>query len=160
MLSRILLTAMTGGILAASTAGAATGSGFELLSDQEYQSELALRSAAPGATLTPKAADFDAPVITVLKPDPATPIQRPFDIEVRFKAAEGASVDIASLKVMYGFLRLDVTRRILMAPGVEVSAAGIAASGAWLPSGSHKVIIEVADNFGRKGRQRLEFNVL
>jgi hypothetical protein len=160
MLSRILLPAMAAGILAASMASAANRSGFELLTDQEYQSEVALRSAAPGAALIPKAADFDAPIITVLKPDRTTPVQPPFDIDVRFKAAEGASVNLASLKVMYGFLRLDVTKRILMAPGVQVSEAGLTASGAQMPSGSHKVVIELADNFGRKRRQLFEFTVL
>ncbi len=149
---------MVTGLLIASIASAAPHAGFQLLSAQEYQSELAAR-AAPGATITLRGADFDAPAITVVKPDRSAPIQPPVDIDVHFKAAQGATVNLASLKIMYGFLKLDITRRILDAPGVQVSAAGLKASGAQLPSGSHKLLIEIADNIGRTGRQPLEFTV-
>jgi hypothetical protein len=146
------------GLVVASLASAAPHAGFQLLSAQEYQSELSAR-ATPGAAITLRAADFDAPTITVIKPDRSAPIQPPVDIDVHFKAAQGASVNIASLKIMYGFLKLDITKRILNAPGVQVSADGLKASGAQLPSGSHKLAIEVADNIGRTGRQPLEFTV-
>ena len=69
------------------------------------------------------------------------------------------TVNVASLRILYGFLKLDVTRRILDAPGVQVSAAGLKANGAQLPSGNHKLIIEIADNVGRTARQVLEFTV-
>jgi hypothetical protein len=145
-------------LVVATIASAAPHAGFQLLSTQEFQSELSAR-AIPGAAITLRAADFDAPTITVIKPDRSAPIQPPVDIDVHFKAAQGASVNVASLKIMYGFLKLDVTKRILDAPGVQVSAAGLKASGAQLPSGSHKLTIEVADNIGRTGRQPLEFTV-
>jgi hypothetical protein len=136
----------------------AAGRGFELLSQQEYQSELTAR-AKPGAALVIRSADLNAPSITVVKPDRNLPIQPPVDIDVRFKAAEGATVNVSSLKIKYGFLGLDITQRILQAPGVQVSADGLRASGARLPSGSHKLLIEIADNYGRTGRQPLEFTV-
>jgi hypothetical protein len=144
-------------MLAAATVLAA-GRGFELLSQQEYQSELTAR-AKPGAALVIRSADLNAPSITVVKPDRNLPIQPPVDIDVRFKAAEGATVNVSSLKIKYGFLGLDITQRILQAPGVQVSADGLRASGARLPSGSHKLLIEIADNYGRTGRQPLEFTV-
>lgn len=144
-------------MLAAAIALAA-GRGFDLLSQQEYQSELTAR-AKPGAALVLRSADLNAPSITVVKPDRTSPIQPPVDIDVRFKAAEGASVNVSSLKIKYGFLGLDITQRILQAPGVQVSADGLRASGARLPSGSHKLLIEIADNYGRTGRQPLEFTV-
>jgi hypothetical protein len=146
------------GLVVATIASASPHAGFQLLSAQEYQSELSAR-ATPGAAITLRAADFDAPTITVIKPDRSAPIQPPVDIDVHFKAAQGASVNVASLKIMYGFLKLDITKRILDAPGVQVSPAGLKASGAVLPSGSHKLAIEIADNIGRTGRQPLEFTV-
>lgn len=149
---------MVAGLAVVSLASAAQHAGFQLLSAQEYQSELSAR-AAPGAELTLKAADFDAPAITVVKPDRSAPIQPPVDIDVHFKAAQGASVNVGSLKITYGFLKLDITKRILQAPGVQVTTAGLKANGAQLPSGSHKLAIEVADNIGRTGRQRLEFTI-
>src|ERR1700688_1561415 len=111
------------GFMVASIASAAPHAGFQLLSAQEYQSELAAR-ATPGAAITLRAADFDAPAITVVKPDRSAPIQPPVDIDVHFKAAQGASVNVASLKIMYGFLKRDVTKRLLAPPGATVSAAG------------------------------------
>ncbi|MBV8910424.1 MAG: hypothetical protein JOZ89_06660 [Gammaproteobacteria bacterium] len=136
----------------------AAGHGFELLSQGEYQSELTAR-ARPGAQLVTRSADLNAPSITVVKPDRKLAIQPPVDIDVRFKAAEGATVNVTSLRIKYGFLGLDITQRILQAPGVQVSADGLRASGARLPSGSHKLLIEVADNYGRTARQPLEFTV-
>ena len=149
---------MVAGLVMASLASAAQHAGFQLLSAQEYDSELSAR-ASPGATITLRAADFDAPTIAVIKPDRAAPIKPPVDIDLHFKAAQGASVNVASLKITYGFLKLDITRRILEAPGVQVTADGLKASGAQLPSGNHKLAIEVADNIGRTGRQPLEFTV-
>jgi hypothetical protein len=149
---------VTAALLMSTVARAAPPGGFELLSEREYQSELTARS-LPGAALIPRAADFDAPSITVVNPNSAAPIQPPVDIDVRFKAAAGAAVNVASLKILYGFLKIDITQRILQAPGVQVSASGLTAKGARLPSGSHKLVIEVADSLGRTARQSLEFTV-
>jgi hypothetical protein len=144
--------------VAATVASAAPRGGFDLLSEQEYRSELKAR-ALPGAALIPRAADLNAPSITVVRPDSSSPIQPPVDIEVRFQPAAGATVNVGSLKILYGFLKLDITQRILQAPGVQVSASGLTAKCARLPSGSHKLLIEVSDNLGRAGRQLLEFTV-
>jgi hypothetical protein len=157
MSPKLPLTLILAGALACSLASAAEG-GFELLSKREYQSELTAR-AAPHAQLVLKSADMDAPTITVVKPDKSGAIRPPVDIDVRFKPAQGATVNIGSLKIMYGFLKLDITQRILTAPGVKVSADGLTASGAKLPAGSHKLLIEVADNYGRTARQPVEFTV-
>jgi hypothetical protein len=144
--------------LLGSATGTALAAGFSLVSPDEYQSELTAR-AAPGAKFVSKAADFNAPTITVVMPNPKEPIQPPVNIDIRFAAAEGASVNVASLRILYGFLKLDVTRRILDAPGVQISPSGLKANGAQLPSGSHKLVIEIADNVGRTARQVLEFTV-
>jgi len=143
--------------MAAGLASAAQG-GFQLLSSAEYQAELAAR-AVPGATLVTRGADFNAPTITVVKPEHSAPIRPPVDIDVEFTPSQGSTVDVSSLKILYGFLKLDITQRILKAPGVQVSTSGLKASGAQLPSGSHKLLIEIADNLGRVGRQPVEFTV-
>ncbi|MBV9696440.1 MAG: hypothetical protein JO005_05875 [Gammaproteobacteria bacterium] len=155
---KLLLLGVVAALLAGASAGAVPGGGFELLSDQEYRSELTARG-LPGATLVARAADLNAPSITVVTPDSTAPIQPPVDIDVRFKPAAGASVNVGSLKILYGFLRLDITQRILSAPGVQVTSAGLTAKGARLPSGSHKLLIQVADNLGRGASRLLEFTV-
>ena len=73
---------------AAVVASAAPRGGFELLSNQEYQKELSAR-ALPGAALIPRAADLNAPSITVVSPAGSGAIQPPVDIDVRFKPADG-----------------------------------------------------------------------
>jgi hypothetical protein len=157
MASKHSLLAGLIGLVTVTLASAAQG-GFQLLTKREYQSELTAQT-APGASYVSKAADFNAPTISVVKPDHSAPIQPPVDIDVQFTPAAGATVNVGSLKILYGFLKLDITQRILQAPGVAVSAAGLKASGARLPSGSHKLLIEVADNLGRVGRQTVEFTV-
>jgi hypothetical protein len=145
-------------LLLLGAAASAASDGFELLSAREYQSELAAR-ARPGARFVRRGAALNAPTITVVKPQHSSAIQPPVDIEVRFNPAPGATVNISTLKILYGFLKLDVTQRILKAPGVEVTPEGLKANGAQLPSGSHKLLIQVADNLGRIGEQPLEFTV-
>jgi hypothetical protein len=152
------LTALMSLFVVSMLMGAAQPKGFELLSTREYRNELAAR-AAPGAQLSLRAADFNAPTITVVKPDHSAPIQPPVDIDVRFAAAQGATINISTLKILYGFLKLDITQRILQAPGVQVTSEGLKVSGAQLPSGSHKLFIQVADNLGRTGREPVEFTV-
>jgi hypothetical protein len=158
MTPRLWVTALTSALVGAMLAGAAQPAHFELLSAREFRDELAARG-APGAQFTLRAADLYAPTITVVKPNDSAPIKPPVDIDVHFAAAQGASVNTSTLKIFYGFLKLDVTQRILQAPGVQVSAEGLKANGAELPSGSHKLLIQIADNLGRVGRQPVDFTV-
>jgi hypothetical protein len=103
--------------------------------------------------------DLNAPTIAVVEPDCSTAIRGPVNIDVRFQAATGATVDPATLKIRYGVLKLDVTHRILNTPGVQVSAAGFKTFGAQLPHGNHQLSIEITDSMGRTGRQLLAFTV-
>jgi len=158
MATRLWITALTSALVGAMLAGAAQPAHFELLSAREFRDELAAR-AVPGAQFVLRAGDLYAPTITVVKPSHSAPIQPPVDIDVHFAAAQGATVNISTLKILYGLLKLDVTQRILQAPGVQISPQGLEASGAQLPRGSHKLLIEIADNLGRVGRQPVEFTV-
>jgi hypothetical protein len=158
MSPKLWIPALVSTLMLGALVSAQAQHGFQLLSSREYSEELAAQK-LPHAQFAPRAADFNAPTITVVKPDHSAPIQPPVDIEVRFAPAPGASVDLASLKIMYGFMKFDITQRILQAPGVEVSAAGLKASGAQMPSGTHKLLIQLADNLGRTARQPVEFTV-
>ena len=119
-------------LLATALASALAPGGFQLLSRGTNTAPEVAARAAPGATLLSRAADLDAPKITVVKPGTSSAIKPPVDIDLRFQAAPGAKVNPGSLKILYGFLKLDVTKRILGAPGVEVSADGLKCSGAQL----------------------------
>ena len=100
----------------------------------------------PAPSSSSRAADFNAPTITVVKPDPQWRDPPPVDIDVRFKPAQGASVNIASLKIMYGFLKLDITQRILKAPGVQVTAG-------W-PEGQRGTAAERQPQAAHRGRRQ------
>jgi hypothetical protein len=158
MAPRLWVTALASALVGSMLAGAAQPARFELLSAREFSDELAARR-APGAQFVPRAADLYAPTITVVKPSHSAPIRPPVDIEVHFAATQGATVNTSTLRILYGFMKLDVTQRILQAPGVQVSPEGLNASGAELPRGSHKLLIEIADNLGRVGRQPVDFTV-
>jgi hypothetical protein len=103
--------------------------------------------------------DLNAPRITVMTPDCSTAIRGPVNIDVRFQAAEGTTVDLTTLKIHYGLLSLDVTRRILESPGVQLSAAGLKSVGAQLPRGNHRLSIEITDSLGRIRTQLLAITV-
>jgi hypothetical protein len=103
--------------------------------------------------------DLNAPKIAIIEPNCSTAIRGPINIDVRFQAAKGATVDPATLKIRYGLFHIDVTRRILDAAGVQVSASGFKTIGAQLPRGNHQLSIEITDSAGRTGRQLVAFTV-
>ena len=82
----------------------------------------------------------------------------PVNIRIRFQAATNARIDVNSLRVRYGFMGLDVTRRILA--HARPTATGVFVEDAELPRGRHRVTIQVADNMGRLGSQSFDFNVV
>ncbi len=100
---------------------------------------------------------LDAPLIEVVTPDAATPVQSPVDIYVKFEPGPGAKIVLDSLHIRYGVIGLDVTDRIRKA--ATVTEQGIRAKGAELPAGSHTMSIEIADSIGRKGKQKFKFRV-
>jgi hypothetical protein len=159
MSSRIYRSLLAASLLVAAVGQSAVHSGFELVSPAEYQSDLSQHAQNPTKQFYLRSLEVGAPTISVVKPNRSGPISPPVDIDVQFKPADGATINPASLKILYGWMHLDITQRILSAPGVQVSADGLKASGAKLPSGSHKLLIEVADNQGRIGQQALEFTV-
>ena len=99
----------------------------------------------------------DAPVIEVLAPSLSGTVASPTPIDVSFKPILPASVKPESFKVLYGFLGLDITKRLL---GVAtVTAQGIRVPEAALPKGKHKLTLSVEDSDGRVGSQQIEFVV-
>ncbi len=99
-----------------------------------------------------------APVIEVLRPTlgPA-PVASPLPIELAFRAAAGARIDPASLKVYYGAFRIDITSRLL--GHVAVGPEGLKLERAEIPSGSHRLVLQISDDQGRQGTRELRFSV-
>ena len=82
---------------------------------------------------------------------------RPVALHIQFQPAEGASIDVASLKVTY--LRLwgiDITDRVRP----YVNDHGIDIDNADIPKGDHSIEIEIRDTLGRAGKEVLKLTVL
>lgn len=98
-----------------------------------------------------------APLIQVRSPSIAEELKAPFPIRVEFKAVDGAEVLPASFRVYYGFLRLDITDRVVQK--VRVEKSGVAIEEAEIPSGAHKLVLQIKDSKGRLGETALSFRV-
>lgn len=98
------------------------------------------------------------PRIQVLSPalDAGT-LKAPLRIELRFEPVGEAKVNPATLKVLYGFLGLDLTDKIRS--NATVSDKGVLAEKASIPAGSHKLRIQVMDSLGRMGETEIKFKV-
>jgi hypothetical protein len=114
--------------------------------------------AAPHRHTGPAPSRSGAPTITIEEPDITRPVRLPANIHIRFHAAAGARILVNSLHVRYGFLGIDITRRILAY--ARPTPSGMFVKHAELPTGRHRVTIQIADNRGRVGLKSFDFNVV
>lgn len=118
---------------------------YQLVTAAEAQdSETAVAKGLVEKSTVPKAVDVLAPRIEVVQPTMALPLINPFNVVVRFITQSDAQLDTKSLKVKYGFFRIDVTERMMAAAiwkGNEVTSNGAAA-----PKGKHRFYVQIADS--------------
>jgi hypothetical protein len=119
--------------------------------------ELAADRAAPDAPLTRALPVPGAPLIELDAPKLDASLKSPIDIKLRWTAEEGAAVQTNSLRILYGRLGLDITKRV--AASLKVTATGMEVTGAELPSGKHRIKIEVSDDRKRIGSRTFEVTV-
>lgn len=99
-----------------------------------------------------------SPAIEVVNPNVlAGPVSSPVSIEVVFRS-EGASIDINTFRILYGGLRLNITPRVL--EHVSVTDKGLTIKNAQIPTGRHRLFLEVTDSKGRKAERELRIQVL
>jgi hypothetical protein len=99
----------------------------------------------------------DAPVIELSAPKLSTYVTSPTPIELRFQPSPPSTVRLDTLKVLYGALEIDITKRILNV--AKVTEAGVSVLNATLPIGKHKMSVVIEDTAGRKGKKIIEFEV-
>lgn len=99
------------------------------------------------------------PLIDVLKPEPAADlkVKAPFAISVLFKGQADSPIDPSTFKVMYGALKLDITGRITKF--VKVGKEGFSLENAQIPSGKHRLTLQVQDEKQRVAERELRFEV-
>jgi len=135
------------------TAAAATSTyAFDLVTLEEH-SEAVEAGDNPVHDLIAKSIP-GGPQIRIVSPEVTSDkLSSPVDIEVQFQSSEGVNIDMDSLKIYYlMFIKKDVTERIL--ENAEVGADSIKASGANLPSGKHKFLVEISDSENRKSSEK------
>jgi hypothetical protein len=145
-------------VLTASTAipAGAQGSNGWLISPTEaveYKGEAGFNE--PPA-LRPRAS---VPVIEIVKPEPLLDLKlkAPFSIAVLFKGQDDAPIVPATFKVLYGAFKLDITNRITQF--VTVTPGGFTLDNARMPSGKHRLTLQVQDEKQRMAERELRVEV-
>ena len=85
-------------------------------------------------------------------------MKSPVTIKIAFHAQDGATIDPSSLRITYGFLKIDITKRVL--DHATLTADGLTAVDAVLPSGQHHVTMQIADSKGRVTAKSIAVTVL
>ena len=99
------------------------------------------------------------PLIDILKPEPASDlkVKAPFPIAVLFRGQADAGIDPKTFKVMYGAFKIDITSRITSF--VKITKDGFALDKANIPSGKHRLTLQVMDEKQRVAERELRVEV-
>jgi len=134
----------------------AQASAFELVSQSEYRASEVQEKLIPpfNSRSTPAPSD---PVIEVRSPSLTAPIKAPVGIDLRFLTSGAAKINWDSLKILYGAFKLDITERVkreakIVGDGMQIPSAN-------LPSGNHKLVIQVANTEGKQTEREVRFTV-
>lgn len=127
-----------------------------LVTQEEVRAEQQARITEP--PLTRSFPVPGAPKINVLQPViSGTALQNPIRIELQFSSAPDAEIDPESFRAYYGFLRIDLTERILNS--VRVAKSGLKIDNAEIPPGSHRLFLRIADSKERATEKQVRFVV-
>lgn len=125
--------------------------------------EAALPAEPAGRVTTPGGLPFDVgreapdtgPLIEVIKPEASKVQSAPLEVSVKF-APRNAPVDVSSLKVqVVKFVPIDITDRVRPYASTE----GIEIPDARLPSGEHRVRINLSDIAGGMTRKEMTVTI-
>ena len=129
--------------------------GWTLISKEEFDRDSTAPRSRGGF---PAPAEPGAPSIEIEEPNQTRPIPTPVTIRLLFRAQPGAIIDPTSFRATYGWLGIDITRRIM--EHAKINASGLFANNADVPAGHHKVTLQIADNMHRVGTFTFEFTVV
>ena len=99
-----------------------------------------------------------APQIVVITPKIDNPTHPPLDVRVEAHTRANLGVNRASLKVRYGFFKVDVTDRLLKYGSWQGNAFVV--SGADVPAGNHVFYVSISDTSGHEGQATMKVTVL
>ncbi|MEA3411678.1 MAG: hypothetical protein U9R74_09075 [Pseudomonadota bacterium] len=142
-------------VMIAWVGGASAANRFQLVSPEEFAQSQAAPQFETKAMVLPEPG---APEIVVIAPESRGRIRTPMDIRLVFVPADGARIDPDSLRILYGWLKLDITDRVMQHATMSVSE--LLVSGADIPVGDHKIIVRVTDDKGRTGEKSVKFTAV
>ncbi|MDC9729763.1 MAG: hypothetical protein PSN04_10640 [Methyloprofundus sp.] len=138
------------------TFSAFAAEGFQLITETEYRDQLSFERPYV-RTRGFKTVKKGSPKININKPAITGKVASPTNIEISFEADDGATIDVESLEVLYGWLSLNITDRIK--EHAKLSAQGLLASNVTLPEGDHTIKIVIKDNKGRESIEEFSFSI-
>jgi hypothetical protein len=100
-----------------------------------------------------------APTIDILQPLPTQElkVKAPFAISVKFKNLSDAEINPTTFKVLYGTFKVDITSRL--SKFVKISKDGFNLDNAQIPSGKHRLILQIQDEKQRVAERELKVEV-
>jgi hypothetical protein len=122
------------------------------------QEEARLYASPAGSLVASMSVPTNAlPAIEVVNPQiMAGPVPSPVSIELVFKTQD-ATVDMSSFRALYGSLKLNITDRIM--EKARLTASGLRIENAEIPSGTHRLMLSIADSKGRRTDRELRLQV-
>jgi hypothetical protein len=125
-----------------------------VLTEQEFEANLDYLER--GVDIFKRPGDPLAPQIYIDAPDVDVDVAPPVNISVRFEAADGATIDLNSLRVKYGWF--DITKRVL--ESMQVSANGISGKIGSMRRGKYTLKVSISDTLERKSSAKIVFKVV
>ena len=144
-----ILSAALGLALSAPAANA-----WHLVTPQEYARDKAAPRFEALVTSPPAQA---SPAIRVVQPDISRRLTNPVTIEVQFAAGPGRAINMQSFNATYGWLGIDITRRVL--EHSMKTANGLVARNVELPPGEHRVTMSITDTSGKTSSETFNLSV-
>jgi len=146
-----ILGAAAGALLALAGPAFAGEQGLQatsLVSDAEAQASAKAFAVHPGGPAAEKGLTLGksnptAPTIEVLEPQMDSATNPPFDVRVVAHPHEGLAIDHSSIRVRYGFFRIDVTQRMLALGHWQGNEFIVNHANA--PAGTHWFYVTLAD---------------
>ncbi len=130
------------------------GDSILVLSAEEFDANLSFRERS--VELTRKPTDPLAPKIVIEAPNIEAGVAPPITVAVTFQPAEGATIDLDSLKVKYGWF--DITQRVR--DTMEVTRDGIAGQINGMRLGKYALRVSISDNLRRTSSTKIKFEVV
>ena len=98
------------------------------------------------------------PEIVLLRPDISQAIRNPVTVEAQFRAGPNRTIDMGSFRATYGWLGIDITRRLL--EHATKTPNGLSAENVDIPPGSHRITLSIADTSGKRASRTFRFSVV